>query len=69
MSNLNANDRSWNKIIAAIAVVLPVVVAILYYMPKSGQAGEMVRAIPFFNAIVNGCTFVLISAGIVAVKT
>lgn len=69
MNNSNVKDSKWNKIIAAIAVVLPLVVAVLYYMPKSGEAGEMVRAIPFFNAIVNGCTFLLITAGIVAIKT
>lgn len=69
MSNLNEKDLKWNKVIAVIALVLPLVVALLYYMPKSGEAGEMVRAIPFFNAIVNGCTFLLISAGIVAIKT
>lgn len=69
MSNLNGKDNMWNKIIAVIALVLPLVVAVLYYMPKSGEPGELVRAIPFFNAVVNGCTFVLIAAGIVAVKS
>lgn len=68
MSNSSVKDSSWNKIIAAIAVILPLVVAILYYMPKTGEAGEMVRAIPLFNAIVNGCTFVLITAGIISIK-
>lgn len=56
-----------NKIIAVIAIVLPVAVAILYYLPK-GDAGELVRSIPMFNAILNGATFTVLVIGIVAIK-
>ena len=62
-------DGLKNKIIGIIAVVLPVVVAIMYYMPKGGDAGELVRSIPMFNAILNGSTFVVLVAGIVAIKS
>jgi putative membrane protein len=58
-----------NKIIALIAVVLPVAVAVLYYLPKGGEPGELVRSIPMFNAILNGSTFVVLVAGIVAIKS
>ncbi len=56
-----------NKIIAIIAIVLPVAVAILYYLPK-GDASELVRSIPKFNAMLNGATFVVLVMGIVAIK-
>lgn len=58
-----------NKIIGIIAVVLPLVVAIMYYMPKGGDPGELVRSIPLFNAFLNGTTFVVLVAGIVAIKS
>ena len=58
-----------NKIIAIIAVVLPVVVAIMYYMPKGGNISELVMSIPKFNAILNGSTFVVIIAGLIAIKS
>ncbi|MFT4754847.1 MAG: putative membrane protein, partial [Salibacteraceae bacterium] len=61
-------DGLKNKIIGIIAVVLPVAVALMYYLPK-GDASELVRSIPMFNAILNGSTFVVLLAGIMAIKS
>jgi len=56
-----------NKVIAIIAIVLPIAVAIMYYLPK-GDASELVRSIPKFNAILNGATFIALVVGVVAIK-
>ncbi|MGB0391591.1 MAG: DUF420 domain-containing protein [Salibacteraceae bacterium] len=50
-------------------MLLPIVVAILYFIPKGGEAGDFVRSIPRFNAFINGATFLSLLAGVVAIKT
>lgn len=64
---MKENDN-YNKWISIIAIVLPIVVAILYFLPKSGGTNETVMAIPLFNAILNGLTFLLLVGGLVAIK-
>ena len=60
------NNSKW---ITAIAILLPVAVAFLYYLPKGDEANEWVRSIPKFNAILNGSTFLILVSGLVAVKS
>lgn len=54
--------------IVLIAIVLPVAVAILYIMPKGDGASEMVKSIPFMNAIFNGASFLALVFGLVAIR-
>lgn len=62
-------EKETNKWIAAIAVILPLAVAIVYYLPKGGETNSAFLAIPKFNAILNGATFVTLVAGLVAIKS
>ena len=66
---INLKENEGNKWITAIGIILPVVVAILYYFPKSGEAGAFVKSIPAFNALLNGATFLVITAALVAIKS
>lgn len=62
-------DGLKNKLVAFVAIILPVAVAILYFIPKGGEPGEIVRAIPKFNAYINGATFLSLLVGVVAIKS
>lgn len=61
-------NKQINRWITIIAVVLPLVVAVLYFMPKGDGASDWVRSLPKFNAILNGSTFLVLVAGLIAIK-
>jgi len=56
-------------LIGILSVVVPVVVAILFYLPKSdGFAGMDFTFLPFLNAILNSATAICLVAGFVFIK-
>ena len=63
------SEKDNNKWIYIIAAVLPLAVAMLYFLPKGGNTSEAIIAIPKFNAMLNGSTFVVLVAGLVAIKS
>lgn len=56
------------KLIVILSIVVPVLVAILYLLPKNFEVGEEVLYLPMFNAIVNGSTFVILLLALKAIK-
>ncbi len=61
-------DRSLPLIIA-LSIAIPLIVTLLYLMPKTGWAeGTDLRFLPLTNAIINGTTTLMLIAGGVAVK-
>ena len=58
-----------SKYIIAITIFLPVAVAGMYFLPKSDDVSHLVKAIPKFNAMLNGTSFVVLVSGLVAIKT
>lgn len=62
-------DGLKNKLIIAIATLLPIVVTILYFIPKGDQPNDFLREIPKFNAIINGLTFLALIFGVRAIKS
>ena len=63
------SEKDNNRWVYIVAVVLPLAVALLYFLPKGGDASAAIRAIPKFNAMLNGSTFVVLVAGLVAIKS
>tara|TARA_R110002050_G_scaffold87066_3_gene184630 strand:+ start:21300 stop:21824 length:525 start_codon:yes stop_codon:yes gene_type:complete len=57
------------KIIIAIAIFLPLAVAIMYFLPKSEDVNHLVKAIPKFNAMLNGTSFLVLISGLIAIKS
>ena len=62
------SEKENNRWVYIIAVVLPLAVALLYFLPKGGDASEAIRSIPKFNAMLNGSTFVVLVSGLFAIK-
>lgn len=64
----SSNDKKVLTIIAVLSVAIPVVVAILFYMPKSGQADVDVSFLPTLHAILNSLTAIALIVGYFQVK-
>lgn len=56
-------------LIAVLSVAIPVVVAILLFLPEKGLVGIDVSWLPHFHAIVNSMTAFVLIAALMAVKT
>ncbi|WP_299819147.1 DUF420 domain-containing protein [uncultured Pontibacter sp.] len=67
-SATTAQDRRFLTLIAVLSVAIPVVVAILFYMPKSGESTVDVSFLPTLHAILNSCTAIALVIGYVNVK-
>ena len=66
------NSKGTKKIIMLLGVVIPLVVAVLYILPKPESMNPAVKAIlensPKFNACINATTFILLILALVAIK-
>lgn len=63
-----ASDRYF-KWIWVVSVTIPLVVAILLYMPsKLALEGDWIKALPHFNALLNTTTALLLISAVVAIK-
>jgi putative membrane protein len=66
------NSKGTNKIIMLLGVVIPLVVAVLYVLPKPENMNPGIKAIlensPKFNACINATTFILLILALVAIK-
>jgi putative membrane protein len=57
------SDKLAFRIIAAVTLLVPVVVLVLYLLPKSGTVPDIVKHCPLLNACLNGtCTLLLITS-------
>lgn len=65
----NLKNRNLNLPIAIISIVIPLVVAVLFVLPKPDiEAGFDVRIMPFFHALLNSATAVLLLASLYFIK-
>jgi len=66
------NKVGTKKVIILLGVVIPLAVAVLYLLPKPENMNPGLKSFlqnsPFFNACINGTTFVLLIAALVAAK-
>ncbi|GAB3537530.1 DUF420 domain-containing protein [Pontibacter brevis] len=61
-------DKKFLTLIAVLSVVIPVVVAALFYMPKDGNSSVDVSYLPAFHAILNSLTAIALVIGYVSIK-
>lgn len=74
MNTVNQNspavsrDRKYLVLIAILSVAIPVVVAMLFFMPKEGSKSVDVSFLPTLHAILNSLTAVALIIGYVNIK-
>jgi putative membrane protein len=62
------NDTVYLIIIGILSVVIPVVVAILFYMPEAGRLNLNTKFLPLLNAFLNSATAVCLITGYIMIK-
>lgn len=64
------SSKVYRRLFIIVSVLIPVVVAILLFMPKSNDiaSGSWIYTLPFYNAIINTLTSILLLAGVYFVK-
>ena len=65
------NDKVYIPMIICLSIVIPIVVAALMFLPEEWHlkfGGADLRSLPFFHAIINGSTAVLLFTGFVLIK-
>lgn len=71
MSN-STQEQRFKPLIIGVSVVLPIVVALLYFMPEpegiSDGLRNVLNTLPLFHAIVNGTTAVVLVLALIAIK-
>lgn len=67
---MSIKNKNLNLPIAIVSIVIPVVVALLFYLPRPQvQAGFDIRILPLFHAILNSATAVLLLASLYFIKS
>ena len=57
-----------NVLVGAVSVVVPVVVAVLFFMPKIETDASWLSILPHLNSVVNGTTAVVLLVGLYFIK-
>ena len=68
---MNKKDQFYIPLIIILSIVVPLAVAALMFMPEEWHfefGGADLRSLPFFHAIINGSTAVLLFTGFVLIK-
>jgi putative membrane protein len=66
---MNLSQTKFKPLIVVLSAVIPILVTVLYLMPKTFEVGEEIYFLPLFNAFVNGLTtLVLIGAWVAIMK-
>ena len=68
---MNKKDRIYIPIIVALSVIIPLAVAGLMFLPDNMRVsfgGADLRSLPFFHAVLNGSTAILLFVGFVWIK-
>ena len=62
------SDKLAFRIIAAVTLFVPVVVLVLYLLPKSNTVPDVVKHCPLLNACLNGTCTVLLTISYLAIR-
>ena len=61
-------QRSYQNIVVAVSVLVPIVVAVLLYLPMRPSFGDWVYFLPHLNGVINTATSIALVAGVVFIK-
>lgn len=65
---MDLNSPKVKTLIIVLSIVVPVLVAILYLLPKNFEVGEEVYYLPMLNAVLNGTTTLVLIFAFFAIK-
>ena len=68
---MKKQDQIYIPLIITLSIIIPLAVAALMFMPEDWHfkfGGADLRSLPFFHAIINGSTAVLLFTGFVLIK-
>ena len=68
---MNQKDKFYIPLIVILSIIIPMVVAALMFLPDSLRlsfGGADLRSLPFFHAVLNGSTAILLFVGFVWIK-
>ena len=68
---MKKQDQFYIPIIIILSIIIPLAVAALMFMPEDWHfdyGGADLRSLPFFHAVINGSTAVLLFTGFVLIK-
>jgi putative membrane protein len=67
--NIEKQNNTYYWVIGVLSVVIPVVVAVLFYKTKAGSLGKLdVSFLPRLNAVLNSSVSILLIAGFIFIK-
>ncbi|RAQ39145.1 DUF420 domain-containing protein, partial [Arthrospira sp. O9.13F] len=72
MAAKSKNEQRVLSLIAVLSIVVPIAVAILMILPEEARLdveGEWVKGLPFFHAVLNGSTAVMLLLGGLFIKS
>ncbi len=64
----NTKQFNFQPLIIIASILIPVVVAILYLLPKSFDVGNEIYLLPKLNAFINGTASLVLIAAFIAIK-
>lgn len=64
-----ASDKMYMRLIGVLSVAIPIVVAVLLFLPQTGKLGDLdVSFLPHLNAVLNSATALCLLAGFYLIK-
>jgi putative membrane protein len=64
----SATDKKFLTVIAILSILIPIVVALLFFMPKVGESSVDVSFLPTLHAILNSLTAIALIIGYYFIK-
>jgi len=68
MEQAYSSDKRSNILIGVLSIAIPVVVAVLLFLPQKVNGGNWARMLPHLNALINSLTSVVLIMGLVFIK-
>lgn len=65
---MEGDSRIFKRLFILISILVPMIIALLLFLPKGGEVKPWVLSLPFYNAIINTLTSVLLILGFYFVK-
>ena len=64
---MNTNLLFNKRVLIILSILIPIVVAVLYLIPKNFEVGESILILPKLNAIINGTTFIVLIGAFISI--
>jgi putative membrane protein len=64
---MNTNLLFNKRVLLVVSILIPLVVAVLYLIPKNFEVGEGILILPKLNAVINGITFLVLIGAFISI--